>query len=172
MKLTPDLQEQILAKLAAGWSYGTCAKWCERQGVSITREAIGKFARQSRTLRADASKNAVRSVVAQALETALTQYADDAAMLRRVLVAQGELALEDPRARKAYVELFGEYRNSVAALVKWSGAEEPDTDLVTGIADLLGLAFNDDDEADALGELEGEGDAVSDTEPPETTNGE
>jgi hypothetical protein len=148
LKLSAEHHDKIRGLLAKGQSYAAIARALKAEdGVSVSREMVGKFARSNRSLRADAAKETVRGKVAASLEADLALFDEERERFRSVLAKQAELAEQKPDARRLYTIMFEEYRHTVEAKVKWSGAEEPDTDFVAGIADLLGLVL--DDEGDA-----------------------
>lgn len=166
-KLTPELRELVLARIAAGSSYEEAADWCgSEHRVSISKQAIGKLVSKHRHERADVSKAIARDHITRQLPKDL-EVADAKLKQAEELL---DLAAEDARSDPT-VSNFEKYSKANQAYLAHLkrrddtlGLNVPDDPTVDGVVGLLGLAL-DEEELAAEGAAFADDDADGDGAP-------
>lgn len=141
-KLTPKLQDEVLARVAKNVPLDQIAAWLKRsKRVEITKQALSKMVQRHRSDRADVAKVIAREHIARTLPQDLNE-------LDRVKAAQLtilELAQRTARKKPSVVNVQAvkaaalPYLKIVEIQHRAQGLEQPD-DVVTDLAALLAKA--------------------------------
>ncbi len=149
-KLTPELREQVLARIAGGASYSETAAWLKSDHkVTVSKQAIGKLVSKHRTERAEVSKAIARDHITRTLPSDLTACDDKHAQAARLLDKAAADALTS-----GTVADFEKYSKAASIYLKFEelkrktlGLDQPDESFVGGIVDLCGLALEEEEQA-------------------------
>lgn len=149
-KLTPELREVALAKIASGASYQETAAWLKStHKVSISKQALGKLVTKHRTERADVSKAIARDHIARTLPADLTAADAKHAQAAKLLDKAAKDALMD-----GSVAAFEKYSKAAQVYLKFEelkrktlGLDQPDDLIVGGLVALCGLALEEEEKA-------------------------
>ena len=147
-KLTPELREAVLARIAAGSSYEEAAEWCKAtHNVEVTKQAIGKLVAKHRAERSEVSKAVARDHITRQLPKDLEVADEKLAQAARLLdLAAGAAELEPTVANfEKYAKANTAYLAHVKRRDDALGLNVPDDPTVDGVVGLLGLALDEEE---------------------------
>ncbi len=144
MKISPELQEAVLARAAKGQTLQAIAAWLQkRHAITVSHQALSKIVRKHRAERAQISKHIVREHIERTLP-------EDLSELDRLMAANVELLDAAQKAARKHlttanvemvVKLTSAVQKADEAKKKALGVDQPDSVELQGLADLVGLAL-------------------------------
>lgn len=147
-KLSPELEERVVALASAGKKHAQIAKLLSKSGVKITPQAIGQFLARQAKATAATTRAKVREKTAASAVDAVDALNRSAAFGTRCLLPKLRRAMrhfsgEQLLAQRAIAETYAKYtdavRKDVELLTKLAGADGPDPTLTkfAGLDDVL-----------------------------------
>lgn len=141
-KLTPELQDEILGKVAKRVPYDQIVAWLKKsKRVSVTKQALSKMVRKHRSDRADVAKVVAREHIEKTLPSDLKEFDRVQAHNLKLLESAQRDAEEDMSVANVekVTKLTQVYLKADEMKKKALGLEQPD-DVVTDLASLLAKA--------------------------------
>jgi IS30 family transposase len=141
-KLSPELQEEVLARVAKRATYDSIVAWLKKKHrITITKQAISKMVRKHRSERADVAKVIARTHIEQTLPTDLAEFDRIQARNVRLLERAQDEANKDFSVANVekVTKLTGAYLKADEQKKRALGLEQPD-EVIADLATLLAKA--------------------------------
>lgn len=144
-KLSDALRDEMIAKVASGWSYGRCAEWLKRShGIDVSRQALAEQVKRHRTELVDASKATIRARAAKTADGAMTALQRRLERAVEIVAATEDQALTcpDKESVDAYAKAAGAFARIHELVSKATGLDQPDAPAFDGLVEALGLELD------------------------------